>query len=80
MKKGEAKATVKMEVDINGVLNLTAIDKQNTDNKSKITIVNDKDRLTAQEIAKLIEEAQIYEEEDKKQLKIIEDKLKAEGK
>ena len=69
-----------MEVDINGVLNLTAIDKQNTDNKSKITIVNDKDRLTAQEIAKLIEEAQIYEEEDKKQLKIIEDKLKAEGK
>ena len=37
-------------IDSNGLLNLTAEDMKNTGNKSHITIVNDKDRLTPEEI------------------------------
>jgi len=45
---------------------LTAEDQKNKGNQSTVTIVNDKDRLTPQEIAKLIEEARKFDAEDER--------------
>lgn len=50
MKAGKAEVKVYFDVDSNGILNLTCEDQQNKGNKSQITIVNDKDRLTPAEI------------------------------
>lgn len=54
MKAGKAKVKVYFDVDSNGILNITCEDQSDTNNKSQITIVNDKDRLTPVEIEKLI--------------------------
>ena len=66
LKAGEAKVKVFFEVDSNGLLNLTVVDQSNTGNKASITIVNDKDRLSPDEIAKLIEEARQFDAEDER--------------
>ncbi|KAN0050854.1 hypothetical protein ACTA71_004150 [Dictyostelium dimigraforme] len=57
---------VTFEVDCNGILNVTAEDK--TTNKiEKITITNDKGRLSKKEIDKMIEEAEKLKQQTKPQ-------------
>lgn len=67
-KAGEARIKVRFEIDSNGMLNVTAIDEKNSANSESIQIVNDKDRLTPEEIAKLIEDARQFDELDKQRL------------
>ncbi|CAL5191508.1 unnamed protein product [Lathyrus oleraceus] len=55
-------------IDENGILTVSATDKS-TGNMNEITITNYKERLPADEIKKLIEEAKNYGIEDKKFLK-----------
>jgi len=55
---------VTFELDANGILKVSAIDK-GTNKKEEITITNDKGRLTAEEIERMVEEAEKYAEEDK---------------
>lgn len=52
-------------IDENGVLTVSAKDVS-TGNTNKITITNDKGRLSVPEIRKMIEEAERYSVEDKK--------------
>lgn len=58
--------SVEISINTNGMLNLKAIDDKNKDNQANIVIVNDKDRLTPEEIQLLVQEARKYDEEDRK--------------
>ncbi|KAL6625643.1 stress protein HSC70 [Neocallimastix californiae] len=61
---GVPKVDVTMEIDENGILNVSAIDK-GTGNCNKTTIVNEKDKLSREEIDRIIKEAEKFREEDK---------------
>ncbi|CAJ1841585.1 unnamed protein product [Sphenostylis stenocarpa] len=55
-------------VDENGTLSVSAEDKT-TGNKNQITITNNRESLSAEEIRRSIEEAEIYQAEDRKFLR-----------
>ncbi|XP_057436402.1 heat shock cognate 70 kDa protein 2-like isoform X2 [Lotus japonicus] len=56
---GVPKINVCFEIDSNGILNVSAEDKT-TGKKNKITITNDKGRLSKEEIEKMVQEAEKY--------------------
>ncbi|CAI9086930.1 OLC1v1020866C1 [Oldenlandia corymbosa var. corymbosa] len=74
--RGTPQIEVTFEVDANSILSVTAED--NASKKSqKITITNDKGRLSQEEIEQKIQEAEEYAEEDKRAEKVdFEEKLK----
>merc|ERR1712124_55765 len=63
--RGVPQIEVTFEIDSNGMLNVGAEDK-GTGKSEKITITNDKGRLTEEQIEKMIKEAEQFAEEDKK--------------
>ena len=63
--RGVPKIKIKYSIDENGILNVTAIE-ESSGKTNKITITNDKARLTPEEIKKMVDEAQKYAEDDKK--------------
>jgi L1 cell adhesion molecule like protein len=62
---------VSFDIDQNGILTVSAEEKW-TGNMSKITITNDKGRLSTKEVEKMIQEAKDYRVEDKKFLRKAE--------
>ena len=64
--RGVPQIEVTFDVDRNGILNVTAVDKS-TGKENKITITNDKGRLSANEIDRMVREAEQYKDEDNKQ-------------
>lgn len=62
--RGQPQIEVTFELDANGILRVTAGDKGSGKTES-ITITNDKGRLSAEEIERMVEEAEKYAEEDK---------------
>ncbi|KAL1273566.1 hypothetical protein QQF64_026380 [Cirrhinus molitorella] len=56
---------VTFEIDVNGILHVTAEDK-GTGNKKKIIINNDQNRLTPEEIKRMVKQAERFADEDKK--------------
>merc|ERR1712190_718833 len=63
--KGQPQIEVTFEIDSNGILNVGAEDK-GTGKSEKITITNDKGRLTEEQIEKMIKDAEMFADEDKK--------------
>merc|ERR1719364_123942 len=63
--RGQPQIEVTFEIDSNGILNVAAEDK-GTGKAEKITITNDKGRLTEDQIEKMIKEAEQFADEDKK--------------
>merc|ERR1711939_422032 len=63
--RGTPQIEVTFEIDSNGILNVGAEDK-GTGKSEKITITNDKGRLSQEEIERMVEEAEEFAEEDKK--------------
>merc|ERR1711976_1043674 len=63
--RGVPQIEVPFEIDANGVLQVSAQDK-GTDNKEKITITNDQNRLTPEDIEQMIADAEKFADEDKK--------------
>jgi heat shock protein 1/8 len=64
--RGVPQIEVTFDIDANGILNVTAMDKSN--NKvSKITITNEKGRLSKDEIEKMVADAEKYKKEDEGQ-------------
>jgi L1 cell adhesion molecule like protein len=61
---GVPQIEVSFEIDANGILLVSAIDKS-SGKISKITINNNKGRLSKEEIDKMVSEAEIFAEEDK---------------
>ena len=64
--RGVPQVEVTFDVDSNGILNVSAEDKS-TGRTNKITITNDKGRLSKAEIERMLAEAEKYREEDDKQ-------------
>lgn len=71
--RGVPQIEVTFDIDANGILNVSAVDKS-TGRRNKITITNDKGRLTKDDIDRMLREADSYREEDEKQRKRIEAK------
>lgn len=63
--RGVPQIEVTFEIDSNGILNASAVDK-GTGKGNKITITNDKGRLSQEDIERMIKEAELHAEEDKK--------------
>ncbi|CAD7976322.1 unnamed protein product [Amoebophrya sp. A25] len=62
--RGQPQIEVTFEIDANGILNVAAEDK-GTGKSEKITITNDKGRLTEEEIERMVREAEDFAEEDR---------------
>ncbi|CAH9089605.1 unnamed protein product [Cuscuta epithymum] len=63
--RGTPQIEVTFEVDANGIMNVKAEDK-GTGKLEKITITNEKGRLSQEEIDRMVREAEEFAEEDKK--------------
>lgn len=61
--RGVPQIEVTFDVDANGILNVNAADKT-TGRSNKITITNDKGRLSKEEIERMVAEAEKYKAED----------------
>ncbi|CAH8471967.1 unnamed protein product [Schistosoma guineensis] len=64
--RGTPQIEVTFDIDANGILNVSAVDK-GTGKQNKITITNDKGRLTKEEIERMVADADKYKAEDEKQ-------------
>jgi len=62
--RGVPQIEVTFEIDQNSILTVSASNKE-TNKEEKITITNDKGRLSKEEIERMVEEAKQFEEEDK---------------
>ena len=63
MPRGVPQIDVTFDIDANGILNVSALEKS-TGKEQKITIKNDKGRLSQDEIERLVQEAERYKAED----------------
>uniref|UniRef100_A0A672K757 Heat shock cognate 71 kDa protein n=1 Tax=Sinocyclocheilus grahami TaxID=75366 RepID=A0A672K757_SINGR len=64
--RGVPQIEVTFDIDANGILNVSAVDKS-TGKENKITITNDKGRLSKEEIERMVQEADQYRSEDEAQ-------------
>jgi len=64
--RGVPQIEVTLDVDANGILNVSAVEK-GTGKAEKITITNDKGRLSKEEIERMVNEAERYKGEDDQQ-------------
>jgi len=71
--RGVPQINVIFDIDANGILNVSAEDKT-TGIKNKITITNDKGRLSSDEIERLVQEAEKYKAEDEAHKKKVDAK------
>ncbi|DBA71399.1 hypothetical protein WJX79_009319 [Trebouxia sp. C0005] len=76
--RGVPQINVIFDIDANGILNVSAEDKT-TGNKNKITITNDKGRLSKDEIERMVQEAEKYKSEDEAHKERIEAKNSLEN-
>ena len=63
MPRGKPEIEVSFDVDANGILNVSALEKS-TGATKKIVITNDKGRLSREDIERMVQEAEKYKEED----------------
>jgi len=71
MPRGVPQIEVSFDVDANGILNVSAAEKS-TGKSQKITITNDKGRLSKQDIERMVSEAASFEAEDKARMETVE--------
>merc|ERR1711939_269676 len=76
--RGEPQIEVTFDIDANGILNVSASEKA-PGKSSKITITNDKGRLSKEDIERMVEEAEKYKNEDEKTRQKIEAKNSLEN-
>ena len=75
---GVPQIEVTFDIDANGILNVSAKDKS-TGNTNKITISNDRETLSKEEVDRMVKEAEKYKEEDNKQRERINARNKLEN-
>jgi len=76
--RGVPQIEVTFEIDVNGVLKVTAEDK-GAGNKNSITINNNQNRLSPEEIERMIKESEKFADEDKKVRERVEAKNELES-
>merc|ERR1719450_1030482 len=73
MPRGVPQIEVCYDIDANGILNVSAVEKS-TGKENKITITNDKGRLTKEEVERMVAEAEKFKQADEEQKSKIEAK------
>ena len=76
--RGVPQIEVTFDIDANGILNVSAADKA-TGKHEKITITNEKGRLSKEDIEKMVQEAEKFKDEDNKIKARIEAKNELEN-
>jgi len=78
MPRGQPQIEVVFDMDANGILNVSASEKS-SGKSNKITITNDKGRLSQEDIDRMVEEAERYKKEDEEVQEKIEAKNRLDG-
>ena len=76
--RGVPQIEVSLDIDSNGILNVSAVDKSGGQSKS-ITITNEKGRLSQSEIDRMLKEAEQFKAEDEKNKQKLEAKSHLES-
>jgi len=76
--RGVPKIEVTFDLDANGILNVSA-KEISTGKSERITIKNDKGRLSKEDIDKMLKEAEMYRQEDEKQKERVTARNQLEG-
>merc|ERR1712127_943542 len=76
--RGVPQIEVTFDIDANGILNVSACDKS-TGKENKITITNDKGRLSKEDIEKMVNDAEKFKAEDEAQKEKIQAKNELES-
>jgi heat shock protein 5 len=76
--RGIPQIEVSFEIDANGILQVTAEDK-GTGHKEKIVITNDQNRLTPEDIDRMIRDAEKFADDDKKLKERVESRNELES-
>jgi len=72
--RGVPQIEVTFDIDANGIMNVSAMDKS-TKKENKITITNDKGRLSKDDIERMVNEAEKFKDEDEK----LKEKIQAKN-
>ncbi len=78
MPRGVPQIEITYDVDANGILNVSAVEKS-SGKSEKITITNDTGRLTKEDVDRMVNEAEKYKEADEKERNRIEERSKLEN-
>uniref|UniRef100_A0A6C0IDY8 Chaperone n=1 Tax=viral metagenome TaxID=1070528 RepID=A0A6C0IDY8_9ZZZZ len=78
MPRGVPQIEITYDIDANGILNISAVEKS-TGKSSNITIKNEKGRLSADDIEKMVQEAELNAEADKARMAKIAGKNELES-
>jgi len=73
MPRGVPQITIDLSIDANGILEVSAAEKS-TGKSEKITITNDKGRLSKEQIEEMVKQAEKFKEEDQKHKDNVESK------
>merc|ERR1712054_242244 len=76
--RGVPQIEVTFDIDANGILNVSAADKS-TGKQNRITITNDKGRLSKEEIERMVNDAEKFKAEDDKQKERVSAKNELES-
>merc|ERR1712036_211004 len=76
--RGVPQIEVTFDIDANGILNVSAVEKT-TGKENKITITNEKGRLTKEDIERMVKEAEKYKGEDEAQKDRVQAKNQLES-
>nr|ABP52087.1 heat shock protein 70 [Babesia orientalis] len=76
--RGVPQIEVTFDIDANGILNVTAMDKS-TGKSEHVTITNDKGRLSTADIERMVAEAERFKEEDEARRSCVEAKHQLEN-
>eukprot|EP00026_Physarum_polycephalum_P012265 Phypoly_transcript_12555.p1 GENE.Phypoly_transcript_12555~~Phypoly_transcript_12555.p1 ORF type:complete len:330 (-),score=99.45 Phypoly_transcript_12555:85-1074(-) len=76
--RGTPQVEVTFDIDANGILNVSAEDKS-TKKTSRITITNEKGRLSKEQIERMVKEAESFKKQDEEARERIEAKNKLEN-
>ena len=76
--RGVPQIEVTFDIDANGILNVSAADKS-TGKQNKITITNDKGRLSKEDIERMVNDAEKFKAEDEAQKERISSKVNFSG-
>ena len=72
--RGVPQIEVTFDIDANGILNVTAADKT-AGKEEKITITNDKGRLSKEDIERMVNDAEEYKKQDEERFKNVEARM-----
>lgn len=78
MPRGQPQIEITYEVDANGILSVSAVEKS-TGKAEKITIKNESSRLSQEDIDRMVQEAEKYKEADERTRQRVESRNKLEN-